>query len=142
MTHIKIDVSKGTFIVTYSTEKTCKTKTFHSTLLIYLLSEVDITISLENPLKIKNLARAMRVTVKTEKTVARVIVLYGEKMLSTAFAMSNDAILTLKQKRMVIRHSKKQLISTRNLKGSRKCYPFFNAKYMKSIEQTITFLEK
>ncbi|MCL6748550.1 hypothetical protein DEM91_07915 [Prevotella sp. TCVGH] len=127
MTHIEIDVSKGTFIVTYSTEKTCKTKTFHSTLLIYLLSEVDITISLENPLKMKNLAHAMRVTVKTEKTVARLIVLYGEKMLSTAFAMSNDAILTLKQKRMVIRHSKKQLISTINLKGSRKCYPFFNA---------------
>ena len=127
MTHIEIDVSKGTFIVTYSTEKTCKTKTFHSTLLIYLLSEVDITISLENPLKMKNLARAMRVTVKTEKTVARLIVLYGEKMLSTAFAMSNDAILTLKQKRMVIRHSKKQLISTINLKVYRKCYPFFNA---------------
>lgn len=123
MTHIGIDVSKGTFIVTYSTEKTCKTKTFHSTLLIYLLSEADITISLENPLKMKNLARAMRATVKTEETVARLIALYGEKILSTAFAMSNDAILTLKQKRMVIRHSKKQLISTRNLKGSMEVLP-------------------
>ena len=91
MTYIGIDVSKDTFVVAYSPNKNSKTKLFknttrgihefirtiskedhhcvmeatgnYSALLVYLLSEAGITTSLENPLKVKNFARAMLSTV-------------------------------------------------------------------------------
>lgn len=170
MTYIGIDVSKDTFVVAYSPEKTCKTKTFknstkgirefiqtisrddchcvmeatgnYSALLVYLLSEAGITTSLENPLKVKNFARAMLSTVKTDEVDARLIALYGEKMQPAPYVLRSDAILTLKQKRTVIRQLKKQLIATKNLKGSMEVLPFFDSKCKKSIEQTMSFLEK
>ncbi|MDR4932235.1 IS110 family transposase, partial [Segatella bryantii] len=108
MTYIGIDVSKDTLVVAYSPEKNSKTRTFknttrgihefirtiskdehhcvmeatgnYSALLVYLLSEAGITTSLENPLKVKNFARAMLSTVKTDEIDARLIALYGEKM--------------------------------------------------------------
>ena len=83
MTYVGIDVSKATFVVAYSSAKTNRTRTFkntvkgvhefiqtvsvpehhcvleatgnYSALLVYLLSKAGITVSLENPLKIKNL---------------------------------------------------------------------------------------
>lgn len=170
MTYIGIDVSKDTFVVAYSPEKTCKTKTFknstkgirefiqtisrddchcvmeatgnYSALLVYLLSEAGITTSLENPLKVKNFARAMLSTVKTDEVDARLIALYGEKMQPAPYVLRSDAILTLKQKRTVIRQLKKQLIATKNLKGSMEVLPFFDSKCKKSIGQTMSFLEK
>ena len=170
MTYIGIDVSKDTFVVAYSPEKNSKTRTFknttrgihefirtiskdehhcvmeatgnYSALLVYLLSEAGITTSLENPLKVKNFARAMLSTVKTDEIDARLIALYGEKMNPAPYRLRSDAILTLKQKRTVIRQLKKQLIATRNLKGSMEVLPFFDAKCKKSIEKTIAFLEK
>ena len=39
-----------------------------------------ITVSLENPLKIKNFARAMLSVTKTDEIDARLIALYGERM--------------------------------------------------------------
>ena len=108
MTYVGIDVSKATFVVAYSSAKTGRTRTFkntvkgvhefiqtvspsehhcvleatgnYSALLVYLLSEAGITVSLENPLKIKNFARAMLSVVKTDELDARLIALYGEKM--------------------------------------------------------------
>ena len=170
MTYIGIDVSKDTFVVAYSPEKTSRTRTFknttkgihefiqavskdkhhcvmeatgnYSALLVYLLSEAGITTSLENPLKVKNFARVMLSTVKTDDVDARLIALYGEKMNPAPYVMRSDAILTLKQKRTVIRQLKKQLIATKNLKGSMEVLPFFDSKCRKSIEQTIAFLEK
>ena len=170
MTYIGIDVSKDTFVVAYSPEKNSKTKTFknttrgihefirtiskyehhcvmeatgnYSALLVYLLSEAGITTSLENPLKVKNFARAMLSTVKTDEIDARLIALYGEKMNPAPYKLRSDALLTLKQKRTVIRQLKKQLIATRNLKGSMEVLPFFDAKCKRSIEKTIAFLEK
>ena len=170
MTYIGIDVSKDTFVVAYSPEKTCRTRTFknttkgihefiqtiskdehhcvmeatgnYSALLVYLLSEVGITTSLENPLKVKNFARAMLSTVKTDEVDARLIALYGEKMNPAPYKLRSDAILTLKQKRTVIRQLRKQLIATKNLKGSMEVLPFFDSKCRKSIEQTIAFLER
>ena len=170
MTYIGIDVSKDTFVVAYSPDKNSKTKTFknttrgihefirtiskeehhcvmeatgnYSALLVYLLSEAGITTSLENPLKVKNFARAMLSTVKTDEIDARLIALYGEKMQPAPYKLRSDAILTLKQKRTVIRQLKKQLIATRNLKGSMEALPFFDAKCRKSVEKTIAFLEK
>ena len=170
MTYIGIDVSKDTFVVAYSPDKNSKTKTFknttrgihefirtiskdghhcvmeatgnYSALLVYLLSEAGITTSLENPLKVKNFARAMLSTAKTDEIDARLIALYGEKMQPAPYKLRSDAILTLKQKRTVIRQLKKQLIATRNLKGSMEVLPFFDAKCKKSIDKTIAFLEK
>ena len=170
MTYIGIDVSKATFVVAYSPEKTSRTRTFkntangihefirtiskdehhcvmeatgnYSSLLVYLLSEAGIATSLENPLKVKNFARAMLSTVKTDEIDARLIALYGEKMQPAPYKLRNDAILILKQKRTVIRQLKKQLIATKNLKGSMEVLPFFDSKCRKSIEQTIAFLAK
>ena len=170
MTYIGIDVSKATFVVAYSPEKTSRTRTFkntangihefirtiskdehhcvmeatgnYSSLLVYLLSEAGIATSLENPLKVKNFARAMLSTVKTDEIDARLIALYGEKMQPAPYKLRSDAILTLKQKRTVIRQLKKQLIATKNLKGSMEVLPFFDSKCRKSIEQTIAFLAK
>lgn len=170
MTYVGIDVSKATFVVAYSSAKSSKTKTFknttkgvhefiqtlsasehhcvleatgnYSSLLVYLLSQVGITVSLENPLKIKNFARVMLSVIKTDETDARLIALYGEKMQPAPYRLRSDAILTLKQKRTVIRQLKKQLIATRNLKGSMEALPFFDPKCKKAIEKTIAFLEK
>lgn len=146
MTYVGIDVSKVTFVVAYSSVKTNKTRTFkntvngvhefvqtisasehncvleatgnYSALLVYLLSEAGITISLENPLKIKNFARVMLTVTKTDEIDARLIALYGEKMQPAPYKLRSDAILVLKQKRTVLRQLKKQLVATRNLKGS------------------------
>ena len=126
MTYVGIDVSKATFVVAYSSAKSSKTKTFknttkgvhefiqtlsaddyhcvleatgnYSSLLVYLLSQAGITVSLENPLKIKNFARVMLSVTKTDETDARLIALYGEKMHPAPYKLRSDAILILKQK--------------------------------------------
>ena len=160
MTYVGIDVSKATFVVAYSSAKTGRTRTFkntvkgvhefirtvsasehhcvleatgnYSALLVYLLSEAGITVSLENPLKIKNFARID----------ARLIALYGEKMQPVPYRLRSEPILILKQKRTVLRQLKKQLVATRNLKGSMEVLPYFDPKCKKTIEKTIAFLEK
>ena len=170
MTYVGIDVSKATFVVAYSSAKTGRTRTFkntvkgvhefiqtvspsehhcvleatgnYSALLVYLLSEAGITVSLENPLKIKNFARAMLSVVKTDELDARLIALYGEKMQPSPYKLRSEPILILKQKRTVLRQLKKQLVATRNLKGSMEVLPYFDPKCKKTIEKTIVFLEK
>ena len=170
MTYVGIDVSKATFVVAYSSAKAGKTKTFknttkgvhefiqtlsvtehhcvleatgnYSALLVYLLSKAGITVSLENPLKIKNFARVMLSVNKTDETDARLIALYGERMQPSPYKLCSKSILILKQKRTVLRQLKKQLVATRNLKGSMEVLPLFDAKCKQTIEKTITFLEK
>jgi transposase len=170
MTYVGIDVSKATFVVAYSPDKSSKTCVFentakgihefiktvspdvhhcvmeatgnYSSLLVYLLSEAGITTSLENPLKIKNFARAMLSVVKTDDVDARIIALYGEKMEPAPYKLRSDTIITLKQKRVVIRQLKKQLVANNNLKESLESLPSFDAKCKRSIENTIAFLEK
>ena len=170
MTYVRIDVSKATFVVAYSSAKAGKTKTFknttkgvhefiqtlsvtehhcvleatgnYSALLVYLLSKAGITVSLENPLKIKNFARVMLSVNKTDETDARLIALYGERMQPSPYKLRSKSILILKQKRTVLRQLKKQLVATRNLKGSMEVLPLFDAKCKQTIEKTITFLEK
>ena len=51
----------------------------YSSLLTYLLNEAGVTTSLENPLKIKNFARAMLSTIKTDEVDARIIAPYRER---------------------------------------------------------------
>ena len=170
MTYVGIDVSKATFVVAYSSTKGSRTNSFkntikgihefiqtisvaehhcvleatgnYSSLLVYLLSQAGIAVSLENPLKIKNFARVMLSVTKTDEIDARLIAMYGEKMQPAPYKLRSDTILTLKQKRTVIRQLKKQLIATSNLKGSMEALPFFDPKCKKAIEKTITFLEK
>ena len=170
MTYVGIDVSKATFVVAYSSAKAGKTKTFknttkgvhefiqtlsvtehhcvleatgnYSALLVYLLSKAGVTVSLENPLKIKNFARVMLSVNKTDETDARLIALYGERMQPSPYKLRSKSILILKQKRTVLRQLKKQLVATRNLKGSMEVLPLFDAKCKQTIEKTITFLEK
>ena len=170
MTYVGIDVSKATFVVAYSSAKAGKTKTFknttkgvheliqtlsvtehhcvleatgnYSALLVYLLSKAGITVSLENPLKIKNFARVMLSVNKTDETDARLIALYGERMQPSPYKLRSKSILILKQKRTVLRQLKKQLVATRNLKGSMEVLPLFDVKCKQTIEKTITFLEK
>ena len=170
MIYVGIDVSKATFVVAYSPEKNSRTRTFknttkgihefiqtlspeehhcvmeatgnYSSLLVYLLAQAGVTTSLENPLKVKNFARAMLSTVKTDEIDARLIALYGEKMQPAPYKLRSDAILTLKQKRTVIRQLRKQLIATKNLRGSMEILPFFDSQCRKSIDKTISFLEK
>ena len=170
MTYVGIYVSKATFVVAYSSAKAGKTKTFknttkgvhefiqtlsvtehhcvleatgnYSALLVYLLSKAGITVSLENPLKIKNFARVMLSVNKTDETDARLIALYGERMQPSPYKLRSKSILILKQKRTVLRQLKKQLVATRNLKGSMEVLPLFDAKCKQTIEKTITFLEK
>lgn len=79
----------------------------YSSLLTYLLNEAGVTTSLENPLKIKNFARAMLSTIKTDDVDAHIVALYGERMWPKPYKLPSDAILTLKQKRTVIRQLKK-----------------------------------
>lgn len=170
MTYIGIDVSKATFVVAYSSKKGSKTRTFknttdgihefiktiskeehhcvmeatgnYSSLLVYLLSQAGITTSLENPLKVKNFARAMLSVVKTDEVDARLIALYGEKMNPAPYKLPSETILQLKQKRTVVRQLKKQLSATKNLKGSMEALPFFDSQCKSSINKTIEFLEK
>lgn len=107
MNYIGIDVSKATFVVAYSYDKSGEIRTFNNTiggikqfigtlpkdgsihcvmeatgnysgLLLYMLNVAGITVSMENPLKVKNFARSMLSTVKTDKIDARLIALYGE----------------------------------------------------------------
>ena len=109
MRYIGIDVSKATFVVAYSSDKGGEIRTFNNTtagirqfigtlpkdgsihcvmeatgnysaLLLYMLNVAGITVSMENPLKVKNFAKALLSTVKTDKSDARLITLYGEKM--------------------------------------------------------------
>ena len=170
MVYVGIDVSKATFVVAYSSAKTSKTATFknttkgiyefiktisvaehhcvleatgnYSALLVYMLSESGFVVSLENPLKIKSFSRVMLSVVKTDQIDARLIALYGEKMQPAPYRLRSKTILVLKQKRTVLRQLKKQLVATRNLKGSMEVLPVFDSKCKKTIEKTIEFLEK
>ncbi len=152
MKYIGIDVSKATFVVAYSSDKGGEIRIFNNTTTgikqfigalpkdgsihcvmeatgnyrpccCYMLNVAD-TVSMENPLKIKNFARAMLSTVKTDKIDARLIALYGEKMNPQPFKIQGEAILRLRQKRTVIRQLTKQITAMSNLRGSLACLLF------------------
>ena len=167
MTYVGIDVSKATFTVAYSPDKKSKTRTFkntikgihefirtispeghhcvmeatgnYSSLLVYLLSEAGITVSLENPLKIKNFFRATLSVVKTDEIDAHLIAFYGERMQPAPYKIRQEAILILKQKRTVLRQLKKQLTATHNLKESMEVLPRFDPKCKSTINKIIAF---
>jgi transposase len=170
MRYIGIDVSKSTFLVVYPLSKgDYKPREFKNTakgihefirtleaddhcvmeatgnysyLLLYLLNQANITTSMENPLKVKNFARAMLSVTKTDKADAQLLSLYGERMRPAPFKMPSEAILLLKQKRAALRQFQKQLHSTTNLKKSLEVLPQKDAATFKAIDKIIETLEK
>lgn len=170
MNYVGIDVSKATFVVAYSSAKGSETKTFENTtkgvhnfiqtitpedthcvmeatgnysmLLVYLLSKAGITVSMENPLKIKNFARVMLSVVKTDEIDARMIAMYGEKMNPAPFKLRSDSLMVLKQKRTVLRQLKKQLNANTNLQESMEALPFIDSVCKKILDKTVKFLRK
>ena len=169
MTYIGIDVSKDSFVAAYPAKSGYSTKTFKNTtsgvrqfisslpkgchcvmestgnysmLLLYLLQQVNITVSMENPQKIKHFARAMLSTTKTDEIDAKLIALYGEKMEPIPYKIPSESIILLKQKRTVLRQLKKQLLMMTNLQESMAVLPKQDPTSKASIEQTIKFLRK
>ena len=114
----------------------------YSALLLYMLNVAGITVSMENPLKVKNFAKALLSTVKTDKSDARLITLYGEKMNPRPFKVQGEAILRLRQKRTVIRQLTKQITAMSNLRGSLACLPVPDKGATHTVDETIKFLEK
>ena len=170
MRYIGIDVSKTTFLVAYPLPKgDHKPREFKNTakgihefirtleaddhcvmeatgnysyLLLYLLNQANITTSMENPLKVKNFARAMLSVTKTDKADAQLLSLYGERMRPAPFKLPSETILLLKQKRAALRQFQKQLLSTTNLKKSLEVLPQKDAATFKAIDKIIETLEK
>ncbi len=171
MKYIGIDVSKATFVVAYSSDKGGEIRTFdntaagirkfigtlpekggvhcvmeatgnYSALLLYMLHAAAVTVSMENPLKIKNFARAMLSTVKTDRIDARLIALYGEKMNPRPFKVQGETLLRLRQKRTVIRQLSKQITALSNLKGSLDCLPVPDKGALHAVNESILLLGK
>jgi transposase len=169
MTYIGIDVSKDSFVSAYPSKSGYTTKSFpnttsgvrrfisslpedchcvmeatgnYSMLLLYLLQQADITVSMENPQKIKHFARAMLSTTKTDEIDAKLIAMYGEKMEPAPYKIPSESIILLKQKRTVLRQLKKQLLMMTNLHESMAVLPKQDPTSKASIEQTIRFLRK
>ena len=169
MTYIGIDVSKDSFVAAYPSKSGYITKTFkniangvrqfinslpedchcvmeatgnYSMLLLYLLQKTNITVSMENPQKIKHFARAMLSTTKTDEIDAKLIAMYGEKMEPEPYKIPSESILLLKQKRTVLRQLKKQLTMWINLQESMEPLPKKDPASKVAIEQTIKFLSK
>ena len=169
MTYSGIDVSKDSFVAAYPTKSGYTTKTFkniangvrqfinslpedchcvmeatgnYSMLLLYLLQKANITVSMENPQKIKHFARAMLSTTKTDEIDAKLIAMYGEKMDPKPYRIPSESILLLKQKRTVLRQLKKQFAMWTNLQESMEPLPKKDPASKVAIEQTIKFLRK
>ena len=169
MTYIGIDISKDSFVAAYPAKGDYTTTKFpnttsgvrkfiktlpadchcvmeatgnYSMLLLYLLQESDITVSMENPQKIKHFARAMLSTTKTDDIDAKLIAMYGEKMNPAPYKIPSESIILLKQKRTVLRQLKKQLTMMINLQHSLSVLPKQDPTAKAATEQTIKFLRK
>jgi len=114
----------------------------YSMLLLYLLQQANITVSMENPQKIKHFARAMLSTTKTDEIDAKLIAMYGEKMEPAPYKIPSESIIQLKQKRTVLRQLKKQLTMMINLQHSLSVLPKQDPTAKVATEQTIKFLRK
>ena len=169
MIYIGIDVSKDSFVAAYPKKSGYSTKTFlnttsgvrqfisslpkdchcvmeatgnYSMLLLYLLQQANITVSMENPQKIKHFARAMLSTTKTDEIDAKLIAMYGEKMEPAPYKIPSESIILHKQKRTVLRQLKKQLTAMINLQHSLSVLPKQDPTAKVATEQTIKFLRK
>ncbi len=168
MRYIGIDISKATFTVAYSSEKDSAVREFQNTpagirkfigtldsdyhcvmeatgpysmTAFCLLSKNGIAVSMENPLKIKNFARVMLTTTKTDKADARLTALYGERMNPQPYKIP-AVLMKLKQMRTVLSQFKKQLAASRNMQHSLEVLPVIDHRAMKAVNDAVKFLEK
>jgi transposase len=170
MKFIGIDIAKDTFVAAYPKLNGYKTQTFNNdlkgvkkfigsitetgyhcvleatgnygTLLLYLLCNHNVAVSLVNPKQIKHFARMMMAVTKTDHVDAKLIAQYGEKMTPAIFKMPSDAIILMKQKRVVLRQLKKQLTSLTNLRGSFDVLPNTDKSSLSALNRTIKFVQK
>ena len=170
MVYIGIDISKSSFVAAYPSAKGYRTQTFPNTaagvrkfiatllvteyhcvmeatgnygfLLLYLLHQSGIAVSLVNPKQIKHFSRMMMAVTKTDEKDACMIAMYGEKMNPPIYKMPSQAILLLKQKKTVIRQLRKQLVASKNLRGSLIVLPYRDNACVRTLDQTIDFLTK
>lgn len=170
MKFIGIDIAKDSFVAAYPSLSGYQTKSYsndlkgvkrfiesiknephhcvleatgnYGTLLLYLLCKHQVAVSLVNPKQIKHFARMMMAVTKTDYVDAKLIALYGEKMRPGAYTMPSEAIILLKQKKVVLRQLKKQLTSLKNLKESFDFLPLLDQKSVQMLSKTTKFIEK
>ncbi len=170
MIYIGIDISKDSFVAAYPSASGYMTRVYPNTvtgvrkfinslsvtehhcvmeatgnysfLLLYLLDRQGIAASMVNPKQIKHFSRMMMTVTKTDTIDACLIAMYGEKMNPPVYKMPSETVMLLKQKKTIIRQLKKQLIATKNLKGSLVVLPFHDKNGMKALDKTISFLAK
>lgn len=171
MRYIGIDISKATFTVAYSSDKSAKVSEFKNTPIdirkfmktlpakeechlvmeatgpysmtaLYVLTKGGWTVSMENPLKVKNFAKAMLSVTKTDRADARLLALYGERMQPAPYKVPAESLMLLKQKRTVIRQFRKQLTANRNLIQSLEVLPIVDKGARHAVETIVVQLEK
>ena len=170
MVYIGIDISKSSFVAAYPSAKGYRTQTFPNTaagvrkfiatlvvtedhcfmeatgnygfLVLYLLHQSGIAVSLVNPKQIKHFSRMMMAVTKTDEKDACMIAMYGEKMNPPIYKMPSQAILLLKQKKTVIRQLRKQLVASKNLRGSLIVLPYRDKACVRTLDKTVDFLTK
>ena len=103
-------------------------------LLLYLLHQGGIAVSLVNPKQIKHFARMMMAVTKTDEKDACMIAMYGEKMNPPIYKMPSQAIILLKQKKTVIRQLRKQLVASKNLRGSLVVLPYRDKACVRALD--------
>lgn len=97
---------------------------------------------MENPLKVKNFAKAMLTVTKTDRADARLIALYGERMQPKPYKVPAESLMLLKQKRTVIRQLRKQHTANRNLIQSLEVLPIVDKCAKHAVETIVVQLEK
>ena len=170
MKYIGIDISKASFVAAFPQESGYRTETFSNDpkgirrfinkidadshhcvmeatgnycfLLLYLLDKASIAASLINPKKIKNYGRVMMSVTKTDARDACLIADFGDRFKPEPYNFPSEQIMSLKQKKTVLRQLQKQLTATRNLLSSLEALPIKDKKCLNSLNQTVTFLEK
>ena len=84
----------------------------------------------------------MMAVTKTDEKDACMIAMYGEKMNPPIYKMPSQAIILLKQKKTVIRQLRKQLVASKNLRGSLVVLPYRDKACVRALDKTIDFLTR
>lgn len=80
----------------------------------------------------------MMAVVKTDEKDARMIAMYGREDESSCL----QNIILLKRKKTVIRQLRKQLVASKNLRGSLTVLPYQHKACLRALDKTIDFLTR
>ena len=170
MTYIGIDISKSTFTVAYPKEKGYTIREFKNTpmgvrsfmktisqdehqcimeatgnygvLLLYMLDKEGYKVSLINPLKTHNFAKAELFVTKTDAEDAKLLSQYGKEKQPPVYKMPSETIMLLKQKRTILRQLKKQHTALSNMQKSLEVLPVQDQASRQALKKSVIFLEK